>query len=288
MSSRLQAKQRSSALGEQVVDPSNTSRIRLLGGRIPEKEELVAKLQVCPWLWLAAAARADADCIWCRFVACQGRTLKGLHASAIAACFGACGAEQGKPMTAQPRSVFLPLPPPLSLPLPLQSLEERLGMQQDSLMEKGVVLEEVDALTSHLREEAAAARPVGASLAAAANAYQERLRKVTRGMMATISELSLYQVGGGGSKLEHLVPHERGSPPLLGRTGVVGGAAAELVLARTEGEGLETQEPDKEDVSVGTAQDGKFRCFAMPQSQLTAGGVSLPCLAHAGHNRRLP
>ena len=49
-------------------------------------------------------------------------------------------------------------------------------------------------LTSQMREQAAAARPVGASLAAAANAYQERLRKVTRGMMATISELSLYQV----------------------------------------------------------------------------------------------
>jgi hypothetical protein len=42
----LQARQRSTVLAEKVVDPSNTSRIRLLGGRIPEKEELVAKLQV--------------------------------------------------------------------------------------------------------------------------------------------------------------------------------------------------------------------------------------------------
>lgn len=76
----------------------------------------------------------------------------------------------------------------------LQSLEERLGMQHDTLLEKGVILEEVAGLTSQMREQAAAARPVGASLAAAANDYQERLRKVTRGMMATISELSLYQV----------------------------------------------------------------------------------------------
>lgn len=76
----------------------------------------------------------------------------------------------------------------------LQSLEERLGMQHDTLLEKGVILEEVAGLTSQMREQAAAARPVGASLAAAANAYQERLRQVTRGMMATISELSLYQV----------------------------------------------------------------------------------------------
>lgn len=67
-------------------------------------------------------------------------------------------------------------------------------MQHDTLMEKGVILDEVNTLTSQLREEAATARSVGASLAAAANAYQERLRKVTRGMMATISELSLYQV----------------------------------------------------------------------------------------------
>lgn len=67
-------------------------------------------------------------------------------------------------------------------------------MQHDTLLEKGVILEEVAGLTSQMREQAAAARPVGASLAAAANAYQERLRKVTRGMMATISELSLYQV----------------------------------------------------------------------------------------------
>lgn len=67
-------------------------------------------------------------------------------------------------------------------------------MQSDNLMEKVVILDEVNALTSQLRDDAASARPVGASLAAAANAYQERLRRVTRGMMATISELSLYQV----------------------------------------------------------------------------------------------
>lgn len=42
----LQSKQQSTTLGEKVEDPSNTNRIRLLGGRIPEKEELVAKLQV--------------------------------------------------------------------------------------------------------------------------------------------------------------------------------------------------------------------------------------------------
>lgn len=112
-------------------------------------------------------------------------------------------------------------------------------MQQEVLLEKGVILEEVAALTGlvwglfacavrpercraqqpclppssffspchpvhhattpprntgQLRHEAACARPLGASLAAEANAYQERLRRVTRCTMATISELSLYQV----------------------------------------------------------------------------------------------
>ena len=106
---RLQAKQRSSALGEQVVDPSNTSRIRLLGGRIPEKEELVAKLQVCPWPWLAAGA--DADCIRSRCVALPGPRLESLHASAMAACCSACGVEKGKHLTAQLRPLVLPLLP---------------------------------------------------------------------------------------------------------------------------------------------------------------------------------
>jgi hypothetical protein len=55
----LQSKQSASTLAEQVVDPSNTTRIRLLSGRIPEKEELVAKLQVhntpCMMHWLRDA-----------------------------------------------------------------------------------------------------------------------------------------------------------------------------------------------------------------------------------------
>lgn len=50
----VQARQRSAALGEQVVDPSNTTRIRMLGGRVPEKEELVAKLQV-RYAWVPKA-----------------------------------------------------------------------------------------------------------------------------------------------------------------------------------------------------------------------------------------
>jgi hypothetical protein len=45
----LQARQASSQLGDALEDPSHpatAARVRLLGGRIPEKDELVAKLQV--------------------------------------------------------------------------------------------------------------------------------------------------------------------------------------------------------------------------------------------------
>eukprot|EP00879_Flechtneria_rotunda_P014131 GHRR01014763.1.p1 GENE.GHRR01014763.1~~GHRR01014763.1.p1 ORF type:complete len:341 (+),score=135.80 GHRR01014763.1:2597-3619(+) len=109
----------SDVLGDQLEDPSKCgNRIKLLGGKIPDREELVAKLQ---------------------------------------------------------------------------SLEERLSIQQDALLEKGVVLDEVSHLTERLRANAAAGRSSGQELAAAANSYQQRLRNVTRKMMATISELSLYQ-----------------------------------------------------------------------------------------------
>ncbi|KAF6250573.1 hypothetical protein COO60DRAFT_1681477 [Scenedesmus sp. NREL 46B-D3] len=119
--STLMARQSSAQLGDALEDPSNAAtaaRVRLLGGRIPEKDELVAKLQ---------------------------------------------------------------------------SLEERLSMQHDSLGEKQLVLGEVTHLTDSLRGTAAEGRATGAQLAAAANAYQGKLRGVTRRMMATISELSLYQ-----------------------------------------------------------------------------------------------
>lgn len=69
-------------------------------------------------------------------------------------------------------------------------------MKQDVLQDKTLVLSEVTQLTGSLRGSAAEGRAVGAQLAAAANGYQNKLRAVTRHMMATISELSLYQVRG--------------------------------------------------------------------------------------------
>eukprot|EP00878_Enallax_costatus_P039780 GHUV01045688.1.p3 GENE.GHUV01045688.1~~GHUV01045688.1.p3 ORF type:complete len:105 (+),score=27.97 GHUV01045688.1:182-496(+) len=67
-------------------------------------------------------------------------------------------------------------------------------MKKDALLDKSTVLDEVSQLTDALRGEAADGRATGAQLAAAANSYQQKLRAVTRKMMATISELSLYQV----------------------------------------------------------------------------------------------
>ena len=80
--------------------------------------------------------------------------------------------------------------------LSIQSLEDRLSMKKDTLLEKSTVLDEVTQLTDNLRGVTSDGRATGAQLAAAANSYQQKLRSVTRKMMATISELSLYQVGG--------------------------------------------------------------------------------------------
>eukprot|EP00775_Hariotina_reticulata_P013164 gene13164-13294_t len=114
----LKAREHAEVLGAKLEDPANSGRARQLGGKIPEKDELVAKLQ---------------------------------------------------------------------------SLEERLSMKQDALQERSVVLGEVNSLTQQLRGKAATGRAAGRQLAAEANSYQQRLRSVTCKMMATISELSLYQ-----------------------------------------------------------------------------------------------
>lgn len=75
----------------------------------------------------------------------------------------------------------------------LQSLGERLGGRTDALHERGLVLDEATRLTDSLREGAAAGRGTAAALSGAANTYQQRLHAATRALMATISELSLYQ-----------------------------------------------------------------------------------------------
>ncbi|CAG9467664.1 unnamed protein product [Pedinophyceae sp. YPF-701] len=72
-------------------------------------------------------------------------------------------------------------------------LEDRLTDLKQQITEKDVVLAEVSALAERLQLQAVEGRQESLDLAKKANAYQHRLRDVTRKMMAAVSELSMFQ-----------------------------------------------------------------------------------------------
>jgi hypothetical protein len=78
-----------------------------------------------------------------------------------------------------------------------QALEERLNDKKEQLLEKELILEEITSLSDKLRVQAAEGRADTLELAQRVNEYQSKLRAVTRKIMATVSELSMYQVCGG-------------------------------------------------------------------------------------------
>ena len=75
----------------------------------------------------------------------------------------------------------------------IQVLEERLNEKKEQLLEKELVLEEVTALSDKLRSQANEGRTDTLKLAKRVNEFQARIKEVTRKMMATVSELSMYQ-----------------------------------------------------------------------------------------------
>ncbi|GMH48988.1 hypothetical protein TrVE_jg8776 [Triparma verrucosa] len=75
----------------------------------------------------------------------------------------------------------------------IQVLEERLNSKKETLLEKELVLEEVTTLTGKLRKQAGSGQDETLVLAQKVNDYQARIRSVTRKMMASVSELSMYQ-----------------------------------------------------------------------------------------------
>ena len=75
----------------------------------------------------------------------------------------------------------------------IQVLEERLNEKKEQLLEKELVLEEVTALSDKLRSQANEGRTDTLALAKRVNEFQARIKEVTRKMMATVSELSMYQ-----------------------------------------------------------------------------------------------
>eukprot|EP00873_Tetraselmis_striata_P036776 jgi/Tetstr1/457040/TSEL_043703.t1 len=78
----------------------------------------------------------------------------------------------------------------------LSQLEERLNDKKEQLLEKELILEEITSLSDRLRQQAAEGRADTLELAKKVNDYQARIRAVTRKLMATISELSMYQATG--------------------------------------------------------------------------------------------
>jgi chromosome segregation ATPase len=73
------------------------------------------------------------------------------------------------------------------------TLEARLDEKKGALLERELVLEEVTTLTQKLKNRAGEGREGTLKLTAQVNLYQTKIRDVTRRMMATVSELSMYQ-----------------------------------------------------------------------------------------------
>lgn len=76
----------------------------------------------------------------------------------------------------------------------IQVLEERLNNKKEELLEKELVLEEISNLAKNLREQALSGRQATLDLAERVNDFQARIKDLTRKMMATVSELSMFQV----------------------------------------------------------------------------------------------
>merc|ERR1719298_113018 len=80
-----------------------------------------------------------------------------------------------------------------TLRMKTQDLEERLNDKKESLLEKELILEEVAALSDKLRQQAVDGRRGTMELSQKVNTFQSRIKEVTRKMMSTVSELSMYQ-----------------------------------------------------------------------------------------------
>lgn len=84
-------------------------------------------------------------------------------------------------------------PSPTTLAETIKVFEERLNDKKEQLLEKELVLEEVTSLSDRLRQQASEGRDDTLELAKRVNDFQARIRTMTKKMMATVSELSMYQ-----------------------------------------------------------------------------------------------
>lgn len=82
-----------------------------------------------------------------------------------------------------------------------QVLEERLNSKKENLLEKELILDEITNLSEKLRKQAIDGKQTTLELSEKVNSFQARLKDITRKMMATISELSMFQANV--IKLQH-------------------------------------------------------------------------------------
>ena len=76
----------------------------------------------------------------------------------------------------------------------IRTLEDRLNLKREQLLEKELVLEEVSALTNKLRGQAVSRRDSAKEFVDQLNDFQTKIRETTKKMLASVSELSMYQV----------------------------------------------------------------------------------------------
>jgi len=72
-------------------------------------------------------------------------------------------------------------------------LEERLNNKKEALLEKELVYEEVSNLAEKLRTQALDGRKYTLEVAEKINEYKARTTELSRKMLATVSELSMFQ-----------------------------------------------------------------------------------------------
>jgi len=86
-----------------------------------------------------------------------------------------------------------PIPDQEELDAKITQLTERLNDKKEQLLERQLVLEEVQRLSDRLRAQAVDGRARSLDLAQDINEHQNKIRTVSRKMMAAVSELSMYQ-----------------------------------------------------------------------------------------------
>jgi len=77
--------------------------------------------------------------------------------------------------------------------LRVKDLEQKLCVANEKLMEKDLILEEVSSLANKLRQQAMSGREYTLALAMKVNDFQYSIKRKTKKMMATLSELSMVQ-----------------------------------------------------------------------------------------------